>query len=56
MNSKRLGLVFLCFGVFLLCQGVGFADDKLRTEIMSKGLKGERFRIVGIKRRVGNWP
>ncbi len=41
MNSKRFGLVFLCFGVFLLCQGVGLADDKdaLRKEIMSKGLK-----------------
>ena len=41
MNSTRLGLAFLCFGVFLLCQGVGFADDKaaLRKEIMSKGLK-----------------
>ncbi len=41
MNSMRLGLVFLCFGVLLLCQSVGFADDKeaLRNEIMNKGLK-----------------
>ena len=39
MNSRRLVLLFLCLSVLLLCQDVGFANDELRTEIMSKGLK-----------------
>ena len=39
MNSNRLRLAFLCLGVFLLSQGVGFANDELRKEIMSKGLR-----------------
>ncbi len=38
MNSKCFGLL-LCLGALLLCQGVGFANDELRKEIMSKGLK-----------------
>ena len=41
MNSMRLGLVFLCLSVLLLCQRVGFTSNELRTEIMSKGLKAE---------------